>query len=108
MNKYKIFSFISFLILLNSCSNTFDSVKRGLTGEKQLSSDEFLVKKKDPLILPPDYETLPRPSDSDTEQDEILEQINIEEALQKTASAEETSSSSSSAEESILRQIRRK
>ena len=106
MNKYKIFSFISFLILLNSCTNTFDSVKRGLTGEKQLSTDEFLVKKKDPLILPPDYETLPRPSD--TEQAEILEQINIEEALQKTASTEETFSSSSSAEESILRQIRKK
>ena len=106
MNKYKIFSFISFLILLNSCTNTFDSVKRGLTGEKQLSTDEFLVKKKDPLILPPDYETLPRPSD--TEQAEILEQINIEEALQKTASTEETFSLSSSAEESILRQIRKK
>ena len=105
MNKNKIFSFISFLILLNSCSNTFDSVKRGLTGEKQLSADEFLIKKKDPLILPPDYETLPRPSDA--KQTEILEQINIEEALQKTASTEETSSSGSSAEESILRQIRK-
>jgi len=46
--------YISLLIFLASCSDTFDSVKRGLTGAKKNSADEFLVKKKDPLILPPD------------------------------------------------------
>ena len=32
-----------------------------LRNEKINNSDEFLVKEKDPLILPPDYNTLPKP-----------------------------------------------
>jgi hypothetical protein len=36
------------------------SVKRGLTGEKRASTDEFLIKKKDALIMPPDYKNLKR------------------------------------------------
>ena len=104
----KIFNKIIIIIFffITACGGGWENIKKGLGGEKRTSTDEFLVKKKDPLILPPDYETLPRPSD--TEQAEILEQINIEEALQKTASTEETFSLSSSAEESILRQIRKK
>ena len=39
------------------------SVKRGLTGSKSDSTDEFLVQKKDPLILPPDFESLPSPEE---------------------------------------------
>jgi len=106
MIKHKIILFIFSLFLLNACSNTFDSVKRGLTGEKQLSTDEFLVRKKDPLILPPDYHLLPDP----TQQEDMvsIEEINIEKALQKSVSSEEISTTSSSAEESILRQIRKK
>lgn len=110
MIKSKIILLIFFLLSLNSCSNTFDSVKRGLTGEKQLSTDEFLVRKKDPLILPPDYNTLPDPSN----QQELgsIEEVNIEKTLQKTvsdsSSSQEISTSSGSTEESILRQIRKK
>ena len=44
------------MFMLSSCSNTVDSVKKGLTGAKNNSADEFLIKKKDPLILPPDFE----------------------------------------------------
>ena len=31
--------------------------------QKNSSADEFLVKKKDPLILPPDFENLPIPDE---------------------------------------------
>ena len=48
---------LSFLI--TSC----ESLREGLTGSKNLSTDEFLVKKKDPLVLPPDFENLPNPSE---------------------------------------------
>ena len=54
----KKITYILLFIFLVSCANTFDSVKRGLTGAKKNSADEFLVKKKDPLILPPDFENL--------------------------------------------------
>ena len=51
------------IFLIVSCG-AFDSAKRGITGAKKNSTDEFLVKKKDPLILPPDFENLPAPSSS--------------------------------------------
>lgn len=51
------FYFFSVLLLLGACQ----SVKDGLTGQKKNNSDEFLVEKKNPLILPPDFEKLPKP-----------------------------------------------
>ena len=88
---------------LTSCGGTFDSVKRGLTGEKKSSADEFLVKKKDPLILPPDYENLPDPDERD---------INLEEEsiFQNTLETEEDegSASKTSVESSILKKIQSK
>ena len=58
----KILYILSLIFFVISC-NSVDSVKRGLTGEKQKSIDEFFIQKKDPLILPPDYENLPTPDD---------------------------------------------
>ena len=43
------------LLLLNSCS----SVVEGLGGTKKKGSDEFLVEKKSPLVLPPSFGKLP-------------------------------------------------
>jgi len=55
----------SFLILiifsfLAGCQSTKDA----FTLKKKNNSDEFLVEKKSPLVLPPDYGNLPLPSDS--------------------------------------------
>ena len=101
---FKKITFIIFLFtFLTSCADTFDSVKRGLTGEKKSSADEFLVKKKDPLILPPDYENLPDPDERD---------INLEEEsiFQNTLEnkEEEESTSGASVETSILKKIQSK
>ena len=79
------------------------SVKRGLTGEKADSTDEFLVKKKDPLILPPDFENLPSPDDRIVENDEIS---SFEKKLEETIETE--TSSSGSIEDSILKKIQSK
>ena len=91
------------LIFLTSCGSTFDSVKRGLTGAKKESADEFLVKKKDPLILPPDFENLPTPDEATMIMDENL-------IFEKTLEAtdEENSSVSNSVESSILKKIQSK
>ena len=86
-----------------SCSNTFDSVKRGITGAKSNSADEFLVKKKDPLILPPDFENLPTPDERIVGEEEYSV---FEESLE--ISVEDSSSASSSVEESILKKIQSK
>ena len=94
-----IYIFLLFLFVV-SCSGTFDSVKRGLTGSKANTADEFLVKKKDPLILPPDFENLPVP---DEEATDIAENKIFENTLE--TSIEENTSTSDSVEKSILRKI---
>ena len=66
MFRKAIYIFLLFLLVV-SCGGTFDSVKRGLTGAKANTADEFLVKKKDPLILPPDFENLPIPDEEATD-----------------------------------------
>ena len=98
----KVIYILSIVFFVTSC-NTMDSVKRGLTGEKRASTDEFFIQKKDPLILPPDYENLPSPEERVAVMDEIS-------AFEKTlgTSIEDSSSASSSIEESILKKIQSK
>ena len=102
-----MFRKITYILLLflftGSCADTFSSVKRGLTGAKKNSADEFLVEKKDPLILPPDFENLPIPDEgiTDIEEDSIFEKT-LED------STEENSPVSDSVENSILKKIQSK
>ena len=99
----KITQAIILTIFVTSCGNTFDSVQRGLTGAKSDSADEFLVKKKDPLILPPDYENLPTPDERITAREEISDfEKNLESLI------EDETTSSSSVEGSILKKIQSK
>ena len=48
------------LFFVTACSGLSDA-KKVLKNEKTSNTDEFLVKKKDPLILPPDYDKIPTP-----------------------------------------------
>ena len=106
MFKKNIILLTLLIFLVTSCADTWGNVKRGLTGSKQKSTDEFLVKKKDPLILPPDFESLPSPSD---EEEAIEEMSSFEKTLKQESVTETTiSSGGSSAEDSILKQIRTK
>tara|TARA_B100000780_G_scaffold176260_1_gene123564 strand:- start:8848 stop:9174 length:327 start_codon:yes stop_codon:yes gene_type:complete len=59
---------ILILAILFALVSGCQDVKRGLTGQKQDNSDEFLVKKKNKLVLPPDYEKLPTPAISTEEE----------------------------------------
>ena len=99
----KKITYILLFIFLVSCADTFDSVKRGLTGAKKGSADEFLVKKKDPLILPPDFENLPTPDEAPI----LLEESSIfENTLEDDGEAD--SPESKSVESSILKKIQSK
>ena len=57
MKFFKIFIFFCFICFVYSCS----SVKDAFTNQKKNSSDEFLVEKKSPLVMPPNYYELPVP-----------------------------------------------
>ena len=98
----KIIYILSIIFFITSCE-TMDSVKRGITGEKRVSTDEFFIEKKDPLILPPDYENLPIPDERIVAMEEIS---SFEKSLE--TSIEENSSTSSSIEDSILKKIQSK
>ena len=68
MNK-NLFLIIS-LFVLCSCQG----VKDALSGKKYESSDEFLVIKKNPLVLPPNFKDLPTPKNvTDNTQIENIE-----------------------------------
>tara|TARA_Y100000768_G_C23364156_1_gene401121 strand:- start:129 stop:440 length:312 start_codon:yes stop_codon:yes gene_type:complete len=62
MIKIKLLILILFLA---ACGG----VKDALTGKKKQASDEFLVEKKNPLVMPPDYGKLPKPITNDSNQD---------------------------------------
>ena len=58
----KTILFISIVFLLNACQ----ALKDGLEGNKKSkSAEEFLIKKKNPLVLPPDFTELPQPINSE-------------------------------------------
>ena len=94
------------IFLVTSCVDTWSNVKRGLLGTKENSTDEFLIQKKDPLILPPDFDSLPSPSDTE---ETIQEMSSFEKTFKQESETEITASSAeSSAEDSILKQIKKK
>ena len=105
MRKLYKYPFYLFLIifLLNGCQN----VKDGLTGQKKSNSDEFLIEKKNPLVLPPDFEKLPKPGNIDlkvSEEGDIdLENIIGKSNVSKTKSKSENIDGS--LEKSILDKI---
>ena len=95
----KIIYILSIIFFVTSCE-TMSSVKQGLTGEKKESTDEFLIKKKDPLIMPPDYENLPTPEERIAAEKEVS---SFEKSL--GISIEDNSPSSTSTEGFILKKI---
>ncbi len=87
----------SLIFVLTSCSGgTWEDIKTGLTGGKRQSTDEFLIRKKDPLSLPPEFDRLPTPEDKILESKEVSV---FERTLQKTTLSEESSPGAKSTEE---------
>ena len=67
MKKIKIYaSTVLFLIFLQSCG----TVREGFSSQKKNSSDEFLVEKKSPLVMPPDFDELPIPNADEVQSEE--------------------------------------
>ena len=103
MNKN--FFLIVSLFILCSCQG----FKNALSGKKFENSDEFLVIKKNPLVLPPNFNDLPTPKEvADTTQIEDIEN-EIEDLLSSIKKDDEDvveSSSSSDTESFVLEKIK--
>ena len=88
--------------LLVSCQSMGEA-KKVLSNEKIKTTDEFLVKKRQPLSLPPDYEDLPEPGTQNSgkkNEDEINKILKIPKKQSETKS-------SSTVEQSIINEIRK-
>ena len=101
--KIKFFTLgLVFLLILNSCS--------GITGSKKENNDEFLVQKKSPLLMPPDYNELPNPK-LESEPKTFEENSNIKELIvnsdQNNNSSSEKDKSSENFEKLFLEKIKK-
>jgi len=104
LNKILIIFIFANIFFLNSC----ESIKNAVTGKKKPPGDEFLVEKKNPLVLPPEFGELPVPlkeeiieqEESDEEIEKLIGKISIEEN-----SNDDSENLSDSLEQSILEQI---
>ena len=92
------------MLVLTSCQ----SLKNAVSGVKQENSDEFLVQKKNPLVLPPDFTDLPEPFEESTKVTEVQIEEDIEKLLGMENSVKNTNNTtnSSSIESFVLKKIK--
>ena len=74
------------LILILSLAFTFltncQGLRDNLSLKKKTNSDEFLVQKKNPLVMPPDFMKLPEPDEvSESEKSSIEKETDIQNIL---------------------------
>ena len=101
MKKIKVFlSLYLILLLFNSCG----TIKKGFENPKKNSSDEFLVEKKSPLVMPPEFNELPIPKNQNDNVD--LKDNNIKNLIGKQKTDDNSNVSSPDLEGSILGKIK--
>ncbi len=103
-NKLTLIVLILFSLSLYSC----ESVKNAIEGKKRSEqSDEFLVQKKNPLAMPPDYEEMPTPGNQEVSPEtfsadnEVKDLLNIQEG----DTFDKNNNNSSNLESSIIEKI---
>lgn len=102
MKYFKILIILNLILFINSCG----TVKKGFSNQKKIGSDEFLVEKKSPLVMPPDYNELPIPEMKDISED--LNENKIKSMLSKSENLENnTQAGSQNLEESLIKKIQK-
>ena len=100
-----IFIYLILAIILSSCTSLSDAGKI-LRNEKSAGTDEFLIKKKNPLTKPPNFETIQKTRSINVETDK--EKNNIKKMLGNLESRSKSSKKkTSSTENFILNKIKK-
>ena len=107
MSKFfKIFKLLFLLLFIYSCG----SFGEALQGKKRSDQgDEFLIDKKNPLVMPPDFDKLPKPGEANVKSTKDIEndQSNIKNLLKNSNDQSiSNTSESTSIESSILKKIK--
>ncbi len=109
----RIFKFLFIVgistFLLHGCN----SVKDGLTENKRTNADEFLVEKKNPLVIPPKFDELPKPGNTElinevkkSTKTEMSIEDKIKKEITQNKKSKNNQKASGSIEESILEKIK--
>ncbi len=104
MKDYKISYLFILLIILSSCG----VVQEGFSSNKKNNTDEFLVEKKAPLVMPPNYNELPTPKIGDSSYQE--NENNVKELISVNKGEKEINTknnSENSIEKIILNKIKK-
>ena len=90
------------ILVFNSCT----TVKEGFMSQKKNNTDEFLVEKKSPLIMPPEFNELPIPDNN--QKSENNEETDIKKLItnNENSSTENISNQNTNFENSILEKIK--
>ena len=103
MKKFNLLFILGIALIILSGCNT---VKKGFKNPKKNSSDEFLVEKKSPLVMPPEFNELPVPDQNeDTSQ---KQENNIKNLISDNNGNTDQEASNSDLEGSILSKIKNK
>ena len=103
MNKLILF-LILILFAVNGCS----SVKEAFDPQRKNGSEEFLVEKKAPLSMPPNFDELPIPKSQKTEeieQEDGIQNLILSAEINEQNSSNKNIPSESNLEISIINQI---
>lgn len=97
------------LIILSLLTSSCNTAKEAFVKKKSTASEEFLIEKKSPLVLPPSFNELPAPSSSKVE--DSTEKSSVEILINKNQNENEkidtknSESINSSLEQIILKKI---
>ena len=94
----KIITSFLFVFFISAC----ETVREGYSLKKTDNSDEFLVEKKNPLVMPPDYNQLPVPEDFQSKT--LKPETNAKEELENILKKSENKSAESSLKKSDIGQ----
>ena len=101
---FKISILLSFILIgMSGCQG----LKDGLEGNKKSkSSEEFLINKKSPLVMPPDYSKLPLP-ENNSNQNEKSQDFDLKKVLEKNSNNQKSKTQTNkSFQKSIIEKIK--
>ena len=101
---FKVSIYLSVILIgMSGCQ----SLKDGLEGNKKSkSAEEFLINKKSPLVMPPDYSKLPLP-EINSNQNEKSQDFDLKKVLEKNSNNQKSKTQTNkSFQKSIIEKIK--
>ena len=102
---FKIYFYLFIVLIgMSGCQ----TIKDGLEGNKKSkSAEEFLINKKSPLVMPPDYSKLPLPNNT-KEEKRSSQDFDLKKILENNSSGKnEQTQTNQSFQESIIEKIKK-